>query len=160
MSSSSMNKAVIQTAMGKFDDALSTLYYEKDIPQNDAKVEYLKAICLFKRQSNAFTRFEAESMPVSSLYMEEDDLGMEEEKKEENANSIPTTWAVPMLNAIKLDETNLDYFKKDGYFNNAYRQMILYAWERMKAGVSLERISKEYGALVSRMKKAKEAVAN
>lgn len=160
MSSSSMNKAVIQTAMGKFDDALSTLYYEKDIPQNDAKVEYLKAICLFKRQSNAFTRFEAESMPVSSLYMEEDDFGMEEEKKEENANSIPTTWAVPMLNAIKLDETNLDYFKKDGYFNNAYRQMILYAWERMKAGVSLERISKEYGALVSRMKKAKETVAN
>jgi hypothetical protein len=99
-------------------------------------------------------------MPVSSLYMEEDDYGMEEEKKEENANTIPTTWAVPMLNAIKLDETNLDYFKKDGYFNNAYRQMILYAWERMKAGVPLERISKEYAALVSRMKKAKEAAAN
>ena len=109
---------------------------------------------MFKRQSNAITRFEAESMPVSSLYVEEDDFGMEE-KKEEQANTIPSTWAVPMLNAIKLDEANLEYFKKDGYFNNAYRQMILYAWERMKAGVSLERISYEYSALVARMKKNK-----
>ena len=141
MSSSSMNKAVIQTAMGKFDDALSTLYYEKDIPQNDAKVEYLKAICLFKNQSDSITRFDAESLPASSLYVDGDD------------NTIPSAWAVPMLNAIKLDETNLEYFKKDGYFNNAYRQMILYAWERMKAGVSLESISKEYSALVAGMKK-------
>jgi hypothetical protein len=68
-------------------------------------------------------------------------------------NTIPSAWAVPMLNAIKLDETNLEYLKKDGYFNNAYCQMIVYAWERMKAGVSLESISKEYAALVAGMKK-------
>ena len=141
MSSSSMNKAVIQVAMENYDDALSTLYYEKDIPQDDAKVEYLKAICLFKNQSDSITRFDAESLPASSLYLDGDD------------NTIPSAWAVPMLNAIKLDETNLEYLKKDGYFNNAYRQMILYAWERMKAGVSLESISKEYSALVAGMKK-------
>ena len=141
MSSSSMNKAVIQVAMENYDDALSTLYYEKDIPQDDAKVEYLKAICLFKNQSDSITRFDAESLPASSLYVDGDD------------NTIPSAWAVPMLNAIKLDETNLEYLKKDGYFNNAYCQMIVYAWERMKAGVSLESISKEYAALVAGMKK-------
>ena len=141
MSSSSMNKAVIQVAMENYDDALSTLYYEKDIPQDDAKVEYLKAICLFKNQSDSITRFDAENLPASSLYVDGDD------------NTIPSAWAVPMLNAIKLDETNLEYLKKDGYFNNAYCQMIVYAWERMKAGVSLESISKEYAALVAGMKK-------
>ena len=87
-----------------------------------------------------------------ALYEEKYDDEVEEEGE---PNLIPTTWAVPMLNAFKLDEANVTYLKSDGYFNNAYRQMILYAWERMKAGVSLERISYEYKALVARMMKNK-----
>ena len=151
MSTSAINKAVILTAIEKYDEALTTLYYD-DVPKDDAKVEYLKAICLFKKQNNNVTRFEAESMPLIALYEEKYDDEVEEEGE---PNLIPTTWAVPMLNAFKLDEANVTYLKSDGYFNNAYRQMILYAWERMKAGVSLERISYEYKALVARMMKNK-----
>lgn len=151
MSTSAINKAVILTAIEKYDEALTTLYYD-DVPKDDAKVEYLKAICLFKKQNNNVTRFEAESMPLIALYEEKYDDEVEEEGE---PSLIPTTWAVPMLNAFKLDEANVTYLKSDGYFNNAYRQMILYAWERMKAGVSLERISYEYKALVARMMKNK-----
>lgn len=156
MSTSPMNKAVILTAMGKYDEALSVLY-GGDVPEDDAKVEYLRAICLFRKQSDANTRFEAESLPATALYQEVYDDGYGEEKKqEENKNAIPTAWATPMLNAFRLDETNVDYLRNDGYFNNAYRQMVLYAWERMKDGIPLDRISKEYAALVSKMKKDKE----
>lgn len=152
MSTSSMNKAVILSALGKYDEALGVLYGD-DIPENDSKVEYLRAICLFKKQTDAITRFDAESIPVSALYEDNYKLdGNEDEQK----NDIPTAWAVPMLNAFKLDKKHIEYFPTDGYFNNAYRQMILYAWERMQAGVSLQRIADEYNALIKRMKDNKK----
>lgn len=157
MSTSPMNRAVILTAMGKYDEALTVLY-TGDIPADDAKAEYLRAICLFRKQVDAFTRFEAESLPASALYEEEDDYDDADEESTDKNTGIPSTWAVPMLNSFKLDESNIDYLRADGYFNNAYRQMVFYAWERMKDGVSLERISKEYAALVAKMKKDKEKV--
>lgn len=153
MSTSDMNRAVILAAIGEFQEALKVLYNGK-VPQNDAKVEYMKAICHFRLQINSITRYEAVSMPVAALYKYDDGFGDEEKKTEDDPSSQP--WAIPMLNAIKLDESNLEYLKNDGYFNRAYRQMIAFAWSRMKDGISIERISKEYAALVSKMVKEKE----
>lgn len=155
MSTSPMNHAVILTAMGKYDEALTVLYHD-DVPKDDAKVEYLKAICLFKRQDYRTTGPEVKSLRPQALYEEEDEYAYDDEELADKDTSIPSTYAVPMLNSFKLDESNVDYLRTDGYFNNAYRQMVLYAWERMKDGVSLERISKEYAALVAEMRKDKE----
>lgn len=158
MSTSAMNKAVILTALGKYSEALGVLYGD-DIPENDAKVEYLRAICLFRKQNDYITRFEAESIPVSAMYVKKDDFA-DEEKAEEDKNVIPTAWASPMFNAFKLDKKNVEYFPQDGYFNNAYRQMVMYAWKRIQAGIPMERIAKEYSALVKKMNDNKKKMSS
>lgn len=147
MSTSEMNKAVILTALGKYQEALNILYSD-EFSEPDAKVEYLKAICLFKMQPRRLTSVDNDGFKATALY---DDLG-----DEENKSRIPAAWATPMLNAFRLDKINLEYIKKDGYFNNAYRQMIFYAWSRVQDGVPLSVIAQEYDALISKMRKSKE----
>lgn len=158
MSTSDLNRAVILTATEKYKEALNVLF-SGDVPKDDAKVEYMKAICRFRLLDGNLTKYHAESLPISALYdyeaeFEDDD----NDKKEEGPESQP--WAIPMLNSIRLDESNLEYLQKDGYFNRAYRQMISFAWSRMKDGISLERISQEYSALVNKMLKEKENSKN
>lgn len=158
MSTSVMNKAVMLTALGKYSEALGVLYGD-DIPENDAKVEYLRAICLFRKQNDYITRFEAEKIPISALYVEEDDGLVGGDKTEEDKNAIPAAWASPIFKAFKLDKKNIEYFPQDGYFNNAYRQMIMYAWERMQSGVPMERIAVEYNALIRKMEEDKKKMS-
>ena len=158
MSTSVMNKAVMLTALGKYSEALGVLYGD-DIPENEAKVEYLRAICLFRKQNDYITRFEAEKIPISALYVEEDDGLVGGDKTEEGKNAIPAAWASPIFKAFKLDKKNIEYFPQDGYFNNAYRQMIMYAWKRMQSGVPMERIAVEYNALIRKMEDDKKKMS-
>lgn len=150
MASSPMNKAVMLAALDRYKEAIEVLYGE-GIPDSSSKVEYLRAICLFNNQPDAVTDSETESLLSSALYEPDfDDL------ENSNKKSIPTAYAIPMLNAIRLDEKNLEYLQKDGYFNNAYRQMVLYAWKRMQSGIPLDKIALEYQALVRQMRENKK----
>ncbi|MDE5561827.1 MAG: hypothetical protein K2J00_08570 [Bacteroidaceae bacterium] len=150
MSTSEMNKAVLYAALGQYREALAILY-GSDVPRQDAKVEYLKAICHFRLQNSRLTAPDADGFSGNVVYRDPEDM-----LPEDNDSGIYTTvWAAPMLNAFRLDERNVEYLKHDGYFNDAYRQMMLYFWKRLKAGVPIDRVVAEYDALVAQMRKNK-----
>lgn len=138
MSTSEMNKAVMLAAIGKYSEALSILYSDNIPQQIDAKVEYLKAICHFSIDKR---RKDLNSYQGINVYDPESKPGI-----------ATTMWAAPMLKAFELDETNVKYIENDGYFNDAYRQMVLYFWKRMQDGVVMDKIVKEYDSLVKKMK--------
>lgn len=137
MGTSDMNKAVMLTAIGRYAEALSILYSNKIPQQTDAKVEYLKAICHFSTDKKRKDR----------KYF----AGRDVYDPESKAGISTTTWAAPMLKAFELDESNVKYIENDGYFNDAYRQMVLYFWKRMQEGVKMDKIVLEYDALVKKM---------
>lgn len=137
MSTSEMNKAVMLTAIGRYGEALSILYSNKIPQQTDAKVEYLKAICHFSKDKKLKDR----------MYFS----GANVYDSESNDGISTTMWAAPMLKAFELDESNVKYIENDGYFNDAYRQMVLYFWKRMQEGVNMDKIVLEYDALVKKM---------
>ena len=139
MSTSPMNKAVMLCAMEKYKEALMILYSDK-FNHHGADVEYLKAICHFQSQSDAITNNQKKYFTGDEVYNEDATPGIN-----------TTAWAAPMLAAFALDENNVKYIENDGYFNNAYRQMLLYFWERQKQGIPLERIVKEYRELTKKM---------
>ena len=149
MSTSEMNKAVILTAMGKFPEALNILY-NGDVPRDDAKVEYLKAICHFQKQDYSIKKPDMPSLPVYRIWNDEED----EENDDTGINT--SKWAAPMLEAFRLEPSNVKYIERDGYFNDAYRKLVLYFWTRMQAGVPQEKIANEYNMLIKRQEKEKE----
>lgn len=150
MSTSDMNKAVMHVALAEYEEALKTLY-DGDVPENDAKVEYLKAISLFNLQETIHTKLDCESLPTTTLY----DASLDTTQLESKEYIRHTTWAAPMLEALRLDTTNVAHLENDGYFNNAYRQMLLYFWKRLQAGVPIAKVVMEYNALVAQMRKQK-----
>lgn len=150
MSTSAMNKAVILAALGKYNEALQILY-GNDVPENDAKVEYLKAICHFNMLDGRMRTLDRDGFSSSAVYNEDEEDSQDESKVGKNTS----TWAAPMLNALRLDNANVKYLETDGYFNNAYRQMIMYFWTRLQAGVPIAKVAAEYDALVAQMRKQK-----
>ena len=148
MNSSEMNRAVIYAATGKYKEALTILYSNK-VDNPDAKVEYLKAICKFRSLNGNMTSLDKDAYTGSAVYNYDGEYGIES-----------SSFAYPMLEAFKLDKNNVKYLDGDGYFNNAYRQMMLYFWNRYEKGVSLEVIAKEYDALVKRMRTQNEITVN
>lgn len=102
----------------------------------DARTHYLRAIC----------RFHAEEPSCDNLNRKFYD-GRNVVK---DADGLYKDWAAPMLQAFKLDPTNVDYIKTDGYFNDAYRSLVLYFWKRMNDGVPMETIAEEYNALAKK----------
>lgn len=151
MSTSAMNKAVMYTALDKYEEALQILY-DDDIPKNNAKVEYLKAICLFNRLDDRVKALDCDAYSSNVVY-NADEYGSTQNVGHSDINT--STWAAPMLNALRLDNDNVGYFENDGYFNNAYRQMIMYFWKRLQAGVPIAKVAIEYDALVVQMRKQK-----
>lgn len=141
MSTSEMNKAVILAATGKYHEALDILY-NGDVPRDDAKVEYLKAICHFQFQDSRITS--PDNPSLSASYVWHDDL----DEPGINTNK----WAAPMLEAFRLEPANVKYIQSDGYFNDAYRQLVLYFWIRMQAGIPQEKIAAEYNMLLNKMR--------
>lgn len=143
MSTSPMNMAVILTALGKYAEAL-TILYGKTMPENDPKVEYMKAICHFRMLNSRMTSLDCDGYSGRVMYYDD----------EESKPGIGTSaWAAPMLNAIRLEPENARYLENDGYFNNAYRQMVLYFWKRVQQGVPVAKVAVEYDALIREMKK-------
>ena len=59
-------------------------------------------------------------------------------------------WAAPMLEAFRLNPENAEYIKTDGYFNDAYRSLVLYFWKRLQDGIPMTDICKEYDELVAK----------
>lgn len=124
-STSPMNEAVIYAAMEQWQDALKVLV---KLPQDDARVQYMIAICKYNSQNTSLIQLD--QSPYNS--------------------GMISTIGEPMLRAFKLNNDNVKYFENDGYFNDAYRLLVLYFWKRMSEGVSMEQISDEYDALVSK----------
>ena len=148
MSTSLMNKAVVLCALGKYKEALMVLYSD-NFNHQGADVEYLKAICHFQSQSDAFVSNQKKYFTGYEVYSEDATPGIN-----------TTAWAAPMLSAFAMDENNVRYIENDGYFNNAYRQMLLYFWERHKKGVPLERIIQEYRNLTKKMEQDEKQQPN
>lgn len=143
MSTSAMNKAVVYIAMGKYREALEILY-GKDVPYPDDRVEYMKAIAHFRSQNSNVTNLEVDGYSGSRVYAQ-GEYGI-----------TTTAWAAPMLNAFSLNEDNVRYLESDGYFNDAYRQMLFYFWERKKSGIPMEQIVREYDALIKQMREIRK----
>lgn len=120
---SPMNEAVILVALQQWKDALAVL---SRLPQDDARVQYLTAISRYKNQNP--TLIQLDKSPYESRFI--------------------STIGAPMLKAFELDEENVKYIEHDGYFNDAYRLLVLYFWKRMKDGLSEDEVAKEYDALV------------
>ncbi len=156
MASSPMNKAVMLTALGQYREAIELLYSD-EVPNPDAKVEYMKAICHFRLQPSRLTALNVDGYSGSAMYADsEDDVDSGDDADDgKQTLTNPTAWAAPMLNALRLENSNVDYLENDGYFNNAYRQMVMYFWKRLQMGVPIERVVAEYDALVARMRKEK-----
>lgn len=148
MSTSAMNRAVMYAAMQMYREALIILYGD-DVPRDDAKVEYLKAICHFNLLDWRLKSYGCDGYSSSAVY--DPDGGQDADATAWNTSA----WAAPMLNALRLDSDNLKYLENDGYFNDAYRQMIFYSHTRLQAGVPLAKVAAEYDALVARMRKSK-----
>lgn len=151
MASSPMNRAVMCTALDQYDEALRILYGD-GVPGNSAKVEYLKAICHFQKQGDSMKSPDRDAFSSSAIYRASGDNAGNAGTFEQNT----ATWAAPMLEALRLDSANVKYLENDGYFNNAYRQMVMYFWTRLQAGVPMAQVAREYDALVAQMKKKKD----
>ena len=153
MGTSPMNKAVLHAAMGEFREALTVLY-GSDVPKDDARVEYLKAVCHFNLLNSRQKAPNVEGYSSGAIYSID-----EEELKGKSPREINmVTWAAPMLNAFRLDKSNVKYLENDGYFNSAYRQMLMYFWTRLQAGVPIAKVAKEYDLLVAQMRAKSKAI--
>lgn len=142
--SSPMNRAVILAALDDYKGALAALSSE-EIPQDDPRVFYLRAICRFQslpaiRRSSKVKFYES-----SGIY---------------NADGISSArdvagsdFASPMLEAFRRDPANQEYLKTDGYFTQPYRQLVFYFWKRLSDGLSEGEIALEYDALVKKYNK-------
>lgn len=106
---------------------------------NDDRVQYMKAICLYNTQAPSVSRtYDAplfkSDVVYSSAYTTKEDMKM-------------FMWAAPMLKAIELNPDNLDFLMKDGNFNEAYRTVVVFFAKRLKDGLDLEDVKKEYDVL-------------
>lgn len=104
---------------------------------NDARVHYLRAICRFHTEEPTCENLNEKFYSSGNVY--------DPDAKKKNQKG--TDWAAPMLEAFRLDPSNISYIETDGYFNDAYRGLVLYFWKRMQDGISMEQIAEEYDAL-------------
>ena len=118
----------------------SILKYDDTIYENDARVQYLRAICRFHTEC---TTCDDENIRHYSSMNAYDPNAAEYGEK-------AADWAAPMLEAFRLNPENAEYIKTDGYFNDAYRNLVLYFWKRTQDGIPMPDICKEYDELVAK----------
>lgn len=146
-----MNYAIINICQGTMDGyrkALNALE-GKDVPQDyldawgnnrlgkkDSRVPYLKAICKYNLMApRPLRRQNTSYIPSMYLYQPgEEDF----------------CWAAPMLDAFRLNPDEANILREDGYFNDAYRQLLLYFWNRLQAGDDMDRIKFSYDNLINK----------
>lgn len=106
--------------------------------ETDFRVPYLRAICRFHLECNDCDLQGVKHYASECLYNpdgEGPDYG---------------DWARPMIRAFEANEKNVDYIKYDGFFNSAYRHLVLYVWKRMKDGLTLDEACSEYDNMWSK----------
>ncbi len=133
-----LTKEVIDGEVG-FVRALKELEENKEAFMKedtlDATYYYLLAICKYKKE-NPRQDYEVYYYDSRTAY-------------DPNPESL-MNWGAPMLEAFRLDPKWVEFLKEDGYFNDAYRSMMLYFWERMKDGVRMADIAREYDELAKK----------
>jgi len=106
-------------------------------------VPYLVAICRFHLECLTSDYDDVTHYASPNIYVPEaEQLRAEGE--------VLYDWAAPMLDAFRMDPQNAEFLQGDGYFNDAYRGLVLFFWKRLKDGLTIDQIAKEYDYLVSK----------
>lgn len=105
----------------------------------DSRVHYLRAIARFHTECPTCDDLSIKFYPASNIY--------DPNAREFDPDAKVEDWAAPMLEAFRLDEENVNILKNDGFFTDAYRTLVLYFWQRLKDGLTMDQISREYEAL-------------
>lgn len=112
----------------------------------DASYYYLLAICRYQADCND-KDYEIYYYDSKNVYDPYNDLGKTSPytliDKEDH-------WAMPMLDAFRRDAKWVEHLKEDGFFNDAYRTMLLFFWQRIQDGVEMADIAKEYDTLAKK----------
>ncbi|MBO4613133.1 MAG: hypothetical protein J5671_08220 [Bacteroidaceae bacterium] len=103
----------------------------------DATYYYLLAICLYQVDCKE-KDYETYYYNSKNVYDPHNDIAESQH------------WGMPMLEALKLDPKWAEFLKEDGFFNDAYRAMILFFWRRMQDGEEMENIAREYDELAKK----------
>ena len=103
----------------------------------DATYYYLLAICLYQVDCKE-KDYETYYYNSKNVYDPHNDIAESQH------------WGMPMLEALKLDPKWAEFLKEDGFFNDAYRAMILFFWQRMQDGEEMENIAREYDELAKK----------
>ncbi|MBQ0021378.1 MAG: hypothetical protein KBT39_12770 [Bacteroidales bacterium] len=106
---------------------------DAQLDPNDARVQYVKAICRYKLECPKLSQ-DDDAPLLTSQYIYD-------------AYDNTECWAAPMLEAIRLDKSNLDYLRSDGNFNDAYRALVIFFATRLQQGAKVDDIKREYDAL-------------
>ena len=106
-------------------DSLDAIYY------------YLLAICLYQVDCKE-KDYETYYYNSKNVYDPDNDFAESQH------------WGMPMLEAIKRDPKWVEFLKEDGFFNDAYRAMILFFWQRMQDGAEMADIAREYDTLAKK----------
>ncbi len=107
---------------------------EDSIDVNDFRVKYMKGIASFKLKCSPSLQMKnaplLDSQFIYNPYGEEEDC-----------------WALPMLQALQSSQANADFFETDGTFNDSFRLLILFFYNRLNQGATMDQIKAEYDAL-------------
>ena len=142
-STSPMNAVAMYIAQDQpqyYLKADSILKNDTTMSLQDARVQYLRAICRFRTECP--TCEDENIRHYSSQNAYDPSAAMYGEKAAD--------WAAPMLEAFRLNPENAEYIKTDGYFNDAYRSLVLYFWKRIQDGIPITDICQEYDELVAK----------
>lgn len=112
------------------DLRLSGWKEDAEIDTADARSYYTRAICNYQ---------------IKCTHKGEDAPLMDKQVAFDEDHEMD--YATPIFEAFKRDESWHSFFQRDGYFNSAYRVLVNYFWKRMKDGVDMPQIAKEYEAL-------------
>ena len=104
---------------------------------------YLLAICRYQTDCND-KDYETYYYDSKNVYDPHNDLGKTSPYTELGKDNH---WAMPMLDAFRRDPKWVEFLKEDGFFNDAYRSMMLYFWQRIQDGVNMADIAREYDKL-------------
>lgn len=139
--SSSLNNAVVTMAQNTeqgYRDALYILDTDSCIDNKNADTWYMRAICRFQLETDDVSPG-AMAYFATACY----DPDPEIEGK-------PRSFAAPMLEAFRLDPSNVEFIDTDGYFNDSYRLLVWFFWKGQNEGKTMEQIAEEYNHIRSK----------
>ncbi len=121
------------TIESMYPDILET-WGDESIDPNDPRVKYMKAIATYKLKCSS-------SLQMKNAPLFDSNFMYNPDGEEENC------WAFPMLEALQSSESNAEFFETDGTFNDSFRLLVLFFYNRLKQGATMEQIKAEYDTL-------------